>query len=52
VPPPATFWRGAARHAFDAAIDGLALTLEAAIAAVESARDRTSTAITGMGDRG
>jgi hypothetical protein len=52
VPPPATFWRGTARHAYDAAIDGVALTVEASIAAVESARDRTATAISAMGDRG
>ena len=52
VPPPATFWRGTARHAYDAAIDAIAMTVDAAIAAVTSARDRTTDAVARLGTRG
>jgi hypothetical protein len=52
VPPPATFWRGTARHAYDAAMDGLGLTADAAIAGVTAARDRTAAAIATMGAHG
>lgn len=52
IPPPAGFWRGVARHAFDAAMDGLVTTMDAGIAAVRSARDRTGNAIAWMVSRG
>lgn len=52
VPPPAIFWRGTARHAYDSALDGLGLTVDAGIAAVRSARDNTHTAITQLVARG
>lgn len=48
VPGPAGFWRGSARHAYDTANDLLAATIDAAVAAVRSARDRTRLAIAGM----
>lgn len=48
MPGPAGFWRGAARHAYDAAIDALASTLDAGIMAVRSARDRTRLALVSM----
>jgi uncharacterized protein YukE len=51
LPGPATFWRGAARHAYDAAIDALSTTVDAGIAALRAARDHTSAALAGMGDR-
>lgn len=52
VPPPATFWRGTARHAYDAALDGLDRAVEVGIAAVGSAREHTHTAITQLMARG
>ncbi len=45
IPGRATFWRGAARAAFDAAIDALLRTVEAGISAVEAAHDHTLDAI-------
>jgi len=45
IPPPATFWRGTARHAYDAALDGLARTVDAGVAAVRASRDHTQAAI-------
>lgn len=48
IPGPATFWRGVARHAYDAAIDSLLTTIDAGIAALRSARDRSSSALAGM----
>ena len=46
VPGPATFWKGTARHAYDAAITGLTTTVEAGLAALRSARDRVGFALT------
>lgn len=48
VPGPAGFWRGAARHTYDAAVDLLAATIDAGLTAVRSARDRTRLAIASM----
>jgi uncharacterized protein YukE len=45
VPPPASFWRGTARNAYDSAISALAATVEAGCAALRSARERTGWAI-------
>jgi hypothetical protein len=45
IPPPAAFWRGSARHTYDAGIDALRGTVDAAVAAVASARNRTAVAI-------
>lgn len=44
LPAPES-WRGTARHAYDAAFDGIVMTTEAGIAAVRSARSRTAVAI-------
>jgi len=44
LPAPES-WHGVARHAYDAAFDGIVMTCEAGIAAVRSARSRTATAI-------
>ena len=52
VPPPASSWRGTARHAYDAAMDGLATTVDAGIFALRSARDRTSSAVSVLASRG
>lgn len=49
VPGPADFWQGIARHAYDAAIDAVGMTVDAGVAAVRSARDRTSDAVVRMG---
>jgi uncharacterized protein YukE len=51
IPGRATFWRGAARSAFDAAIDGLLRTVEAGIAAISAAHDHTLDAIRVVGWR-
>jgi hypothetical protein len=48
LPPAPESWRGAARHAYDAAFDGIIMTSEAGLAAVRSARSRTATAIAWM----
>jgi hypothetical protein len=45
LPPAPQSWLGAARHAYDAALDGVVTTTEAGLAAVRSARQRTATAI-------
>ena len=45
VPPPATFWRGAARNMYDSALDALDGTVNASVITAQSARDRTATAI-------
>lgn len=45
LPPVPESWRGAARHAYDAAFDGIVMTSEAGLAAVRSARSRTAVAI-------
>jgi|GEM_PF-1641472 len=50
VPGPADFWRGSARHAYDTAVETIGTTTDAGVAAVRSARDRTSAAIAGMSD--
>jgi hypothetical protein len=44
IPGPAGFWKGTARHAYDAAIDGLASTVDAGIAALQSAAGHTDRA--------
>ena len=48
LPPAPDSWLGAARHAYDSALDGLVMTTEAGLAAVRSARQRTETAIAWM----
>jgi uncharacterized protein YukE len=45
IPAPASFWGGTARHAYDAAIDSVASTMQGIAIAVGSARDKTSQAI-------
>ncbi len=45
LPSAPESWHGAARHAYDAAFDGIVMTCEAGIAAVSSARNRTANAI-------
>lgn len=52
VPGPAQFWRGLSKLAFDAALGGLAATLDDGIAALRSAIDSTRVAIAGMNDHG
>ncbi|CAN5175117.1 hypothetical protein BH11ACT4_BH11ACT4_09900 [soil metagenome] len=52
VPGPANFWRGAARHTYDSAIESIGTTVDAGVAAVRSARDRSSAAVTVVVDRG
>ena len=52
VPPPATFWRGSARHAYDAAIEAIGSTADAGIAALRAARDHTASAAAGVAARG
>ncbi len=47
LPPPES-WLGAARHAYESAFDGIVMTMEAGLAAVRSARERTATAIAWM----
>jgi len=51
IPGRATFWRGAARSAFDSAVDALLRTVEAGISAVAAAHDHTLTAIRVVGWR-
>ncbi len=45
VPGPADFWRGSARHAYDTAIETIGTTVDAGVAALRSARDRTGSAV-------
>lgn len=52
VPPPANFWRGSARQAYDTAVETIGTTMDAGVAAVRSARDRTSSAVAVVVDRG
>ena len=52
VPSPATFWRGSARHAYDAAISALTTTVELGLTALRSARDQTDWAIMQVHARG
>jgi hypothetical protein len=52
IPSSATFWQGAARHAYDAAIEGVVRTVDLGIAAVRAARDHTNAAIAGLAARG
>ena len=52
IPPPAQFWRGSARHAYDAGIDAMRGTVDAAVAAVTSAHYRTMIAVSAMAERG
>ncbi len=51
IPPPAQFWRGSARHAYDAGIDAMRGTVDAAVAAVSSAHYRTIIAVSEMTER-
>jgi len=51
VPAPANFWRGSARHTYDAGIDALRGTVDAGFAAVRSARYRTAIAVADMVER-
>jgi hypothetical protein len=51
IPPPAQFWRGSARHAYDAGIDAIRGTVDAGIAAVTSAHYRTMIAVSELIDR-
>lgn len=51
IPVAGSFWRGAARLAAQSAIDALTTTVDAGIAAVRSARDRTDSAIVGLAAR-
>jgi hypothetical protein len=44
LPPPATFWIGSARLAYDSAITSLGHTLEGAVLAVRSAAEYTARA--------
>jgi hypothetical protein len=48
VPGPAGFWRGSARHAYDAAMDGLSRSVDAGIAAVRSARNHTAATVASL----
>lgn len=52
VPPPADFWRGLARHAYDTAVSNIGTTMDAGVATLRSARDCTSAAIAVVVDRG
>ena len=52
VPVRADLWRGAARQAYDAALDTITSTVDAGLAAVRSARENTSVAIAGVAGRG
>lgn len=52
IPRPATFWWGAARLAYDQAMTAMSGTVEAGIAAVRSARDRTGNAVYEVHNRG
>lgn len=52
VPLPADFWRGSARHTYDTAVENIGATADAGVAALRSARDRTSAAIAVVADRG
>jgi hypothetical protein len=45
-------WRGAARHAYDAAMDAIATTVSAGSAALRSARDHSRIAIDLIAARG
>ena len=51
IPVAGSFWQGAARLAAQSALEALAMTVDAGIAAVRSARDRTDAAIVGMAAR-
>ena len=52
VPARADLWRGAARQAYDTALETLAATVDAGLAAVRSARENTAAAIAGVAGRG
>ncbi|MEP6480777.1 MAG: hypothetical protein ABJA94_02085 [Rhodoglobus sp.] len=52
VPTGAAVWRGRARHAYDDAVQTISTKVDAGIAALRSARDRTDAALAGMADRG
>ena len=41
IPPPATFWLGAARLAYDSAISALAVTVDGGIASLRTASELT-----------
>ncbi|MDP3208377.1 MAG: hypothetical protein Q8M65_04435 [Rhodoglobus sp.] len=44
IPPPANFWLGSARLAYDSAMSGLAVTVDGGIAALRSAFELTGAA--------
>ena len=52
VPPPATFWRGSARAAYNIAMNNIGTTVDAGIAALTSAQSRTLAAAAEVADRG
>ena len=52
VPGPAGFWRGSARAAYDTAVETIGTTVDAGLAAVRSAHDRTAAAIAEVVGRG
>jgi len=51
IPPPANFWIGHARLAYDSLMDAMGGLVLAGIAAVSSARDRTGRAIVEVNSR-
>lgn len=52
VPPPATFWIGSARLAYDSAIDAMGGTVDGAVLAMRSATELTASAIAEVSARG
>jgi hypothetical protein len=52
VPPPANFWIGAARLAYDSGIDAMAGTVDGAVLAMRSAIQFTASAVAEVSARG
>jgi hypothetical protein len=52
VPPPANFWIGAARLAYDSGIDAMAGTVDGAVLAMRSAMQFTASAVAEVSARG
>lgn len=52
LPTPATFWRGAARHAYDVALSGVVMTSDAACSTLREARDQLDWALREVRARG
>lgn len=52
LPGPVEFWRGLSRLAFDAALSGLAASLDDGIRVIHSALASTRTAISELSDHG